>query len=443
MVHVRSWFGAAALLLTSGVFTAAQGTAHAAPSTDLTAAVTRKLLDRSAADRPATRVTVTRHAGQEWASGTAVVVAPHQDEAYPKGWVFVAHAQPAGDWQVAFDGEAGFADLAGAAPAAVVSGREKQVFSTPSAPEGRTSTARYARTSTAQHAGTSTARYVIAPAVQDAGTPKAQYTGQDYRTGMRLPYGLGQAWQLRGGPHGWNGDDEPWSSIDLAGGDQRVLAARGGTAYTMCKGWIRIIHDRGYATDYYHLWNSIDVDGAHVDEGAYLGDTGTDVTCGGVAHGRHVHFALRQNDAYVPIEGHNLGTWVIMNGDGIYRGYALHGSTRVNAVVPPDVLPGTNGGAPLATDATLYNYGALALNQGVIDTNGAGPVQKRSGPGTTYPVAGSAADGTTVTISCSATGTSTTGRWGTNSLWNRLSDGTWVPDAFTWTGIDEPVAGAC
>ncbi|MGK5741256.1 peptidase M23 [Micromonospora sp. URMC 103] len=367
--------------------------AQAAPSTDVTDAVTRKLLGEAgrlggpaldAAEASDTRVTVTRRAGRSWAFGTAVVVAPHRADAYPAGWLFVARAGSHG-WQVAFDGEAAFADLAAAAPTTVVPTREKEVLATP--------------------------------------TPA--YAGGDYRTGMRLPYGVGQSWYLTGGPHGWGGSESPWSAVDLSGGDQRVLAARGGTAYTMCQGWIRVIHDRGYATDYYHLWNNVNVNGAAVGEGAYLGDTGTDVTCGGAASGRHVHFALRQNNAYVPVHGHNLGKWVLMPGGATYQGYALHGSAQVNV-----------GGA-------LYNHGALGLTQGVVDANGGGSVNKRSGPGTGYAVAGSVADGATVSIACSANGTTHSGRWGTTALWNRLTDGTWVSDAFLWTGVGGAVNGYC
>ncbi|OKI56045.1 peptidoglycan DD-metalloendopeptidase family protein [Micromonospora sp. CB01531] len=384
---------AAASLLGASILTTSPTAAQAAPSTEVTTAVTAKLLQQAslkaepalrAADASDTRVNITRRAGQRWAFGTAVVVAPKQEGAYPAGWLFVARAQDRG-WQIAFDGEPAFADLAAAAPAAVVSDREKQVFT--------------------------------------AVTP--MYAGGDYRTGMRLPYGVGQSWYLTGGPHGWGGSESPWSAIDLAGGDQRVLAARGGTAYTMCRGWIRVIHDRGYATDYYHLWNSINVNGAGVGEGAYLGDTGTDVTCGGAASGRHVHFALRQNNAYVPMHGHNLGKWVIIPGGATYQGYALHGSAQVNV-----------GGA-------LYNYGALGFTQGVVDANGGGSVNKRTGPGTGYAIAGSVGDGATVSIACSANGTTHTGRWGTTSLWNKLTDGTWVTDAYLWTGSSGAVNGYC
>jgi LasA protease len=51
--------------------------------------------------------------------------------------------------------------------------------------------------------------------------------------------------------------------------------------------------------------------------------------------------------------------------------------------------------------------------------------------------------GATVSIACSANGTTHTGRWGTTSLWNRLTDGTWISDAYVYTGVAAPVAGLC
>ena len=48
---------------------------------------------------------------------------------------------------------------------------------------------------------------------------------------------------------------------------------------------------------------------------------------------------------------------------------------------------------------------------GTVNSQGT-PLNKRSGPGTNYPVVGSVPDGTTVTIVCQATGTAETGDWG-------------------------------
>jgi LasA protease len=328
-----------------------------------------------------TRVTVTKRSGTSWAFGTAILLAPHEEGAYPKGWLFLAR-RSAGGWQAALDDDAAFQTLAASTP--VLSQAERESL---------------------------TASGEVSPS----------YANGDYRTGMRLPFATGVSWTLTGGPH----SSPVWSSIDMAGGDQVVRAARAGTAYTMCKGWLRVVHDRGYATDYYHLWNNISVNGASVSAGTRLGDTGTDVTCGGSATGRHVHFALRQNNEFVPIQHHIIGKWIIYDGSSAYGGYAMHGSTRVNV------------------GSALYNYGALNLDQGIVDTNGGTSLNKRSGPGTSYAIVGSVADGATVTVVCSKNGTTHTGRFGSTSLWNKLSDGSWVSDAYLATGANGPVSGWC
>lgn len=392
------WAGAAsALIVATGTLALVSPTGAAADSgsADLSAeavsaAVGERLGNRaeevglSAAD-DRTKIDISEQQG-EWARGTAVLTTPQGSKDMPQGWVFMAQHVD-GDWQVAFDGEQRFAALA--AESKLTSAAERKVLAT-----------------------------------QDDAPPSAKGAG-DFRTGMGLPYAKGQSWTMTSGPHGWGGTETPWSALDFAGGDQKVRATRAGTAYTLCKGWVRVIHDRGYATDYYHLWNNINVDGSAVGAGAYLGDTGTDVTCGGSATGRHVHLGLRQNGAYTAIGGHNLGRWVIQNGGAAYQGSALHGSKRVNA-----------GG-------NLHNYGPLGFTQAVVDTNGGGTLTKRAGPGAGHAARGSVADGVGVTISCSSNGTSHTGRWGTTKQWNKLSDGSWVSDAYLWTGVDGMVNGSC
>jgi LasA protease len=359
-----------------------------ASSPSLQTVVTGELLERAQGlaafrDHKAdlTRVTVTKRSGTTWAFGTAILLSPHQEGAYPEGWLFLARRSDGG-WHAALDDDAAFQTLAASAP--MLGQAERDSLTT-------------------------------------SGEVTPSYANGDYRTGMRLPFATGVSWTLTGGPH----SSPVWSSIDMAGGDQVVRAARAGTAYTMCKGWLRVVHDRGYATDYYHLWNNISVNGASVSAGTRLGDTGTDVTCGGSATGRHVHFALRQNNEFVPIQHHIIGKWIIYDGSSAYGGYAMHGSTRVNV------------------GSALYNYGALNLDQGIVDTNGGTSLNKRSGPGTSYAIVGSVADGATVTVVCSKNGTTHTGRFGSTSLWNKLSDGSWVSDAYLATGANGPVSGWC
>ena len=79
---------------------------------------------------------------------------------------------------------------------------------------------------------------------------------------------------------------------------------------------------------------------------------------------------------------------------------------------------------------------------GTVNSQGT-PLNKRSGPGTNYPVVGSVADGTTVTIVCQTPGTPETGQFGTTSLWDRLDDNTYVSDAFVNTGTSNMVAPPC
>ena len=79
---------------------------------------------------------------------------------------------------------------------------------------------------------------------------------------------------------------------------------------------------------------------------------------------------------------------------------------------------------------------------GKVNSHGT-PLNKRSGPGTNYPVVGSVPDGTTVTIVCQATGTTETGDWGATDLWDCLDDNTYVSDAFVYTGTNDMVAPAC
>ncbi len=378
-------------VLTAGALAipvAATQAAQAAPAQpSLQQAVTAKVGSaKTTKAKSDVQVNVTRGAGTGTVFGTTVALVPRGQDTHPEGWLFAARLVD-GKWQVGLEGEAAFAELTAASP--VISAKEKQLFGQQS----------------------------LAP----------QAAGGDFRTGMRLPFAVGASWSMPGGAHGWAGTDTPYSALDLAGGNGQVLAARGGTAYTMCgngKGWIRVIHDRGYATDYYHLSGNIAANGLAVSEGTFLGNIGTDVSCGGSASGAHVHFALRQNSAYVGIAGHNVGGWVFQQSSA-YNGTALHGSTVRS--------PGQQ----------LYNYGVLGFTQGIIDAFGGGTVNKRTGPGTNYALAGSVADGTTVNISCSKNGTSHSGRWGTTSLWNRLSDGTWVSDAFMWTGLASPVNGTC
>ncbi|WP_176984780.1 M23 family metallopeptidase [Asanoa ishikariensis] len=333
---------------------------------------------------PEPQVNIASRTTKTWGFGTAVLVAKETAGAYPEGWLFIAHRDKNG-WTAALEGEPAFATLAGKSP--ILSSAERQAF----------------------------------------GVDRRAEKSLDKRTGLRLPYANGQAWLLTGGPHRMSNTVR--SSIDLSGGDGRVLAARAGLAYTMCSsgtGWLRVIHDRGWATDYYHLSGNIKASGKKVADGEFLGNIGNDVSCGGSSTGAHVHFSLRYSNKYVAIDGTAIGKWVIEENKALYDGFALHGSTRAEI-----------GGE-------LYNYGRLGFRQGIVDTNGGGSTIHRSGPGESYSQVGETADGETIDIVCSKRGTTHVGRNGfTTNLWSKLKDGGYISDAFLWTGRSDPVNGWC
>jgi LasA protease len=238
-----------------------------------------------------------------WAFGTAVVPAPAKKGAYPQGWLFVAEQNGSG-WDVGLEGSPEFSQLAQTAPEAVVDGEEKDLFAQQS--------------------------------TESSETQGGEFTTMAGGSRFRLPWRLDRGWTMSGGPHGWStGYDRPYSALDFNGGDEKVRSVRQGKAYLMCdtrRGWIRVVHSDGYATDYYHLANNIKPgDGTkRVDEGEFLGYTGTDVSCGGKAYGRHVHFALRRNGEHIALDGRTIGGWTFQQGEA-YGGHATHRDTRRNA----------------------------------------------------------------------------------------------------------------
>lgn len=227
-----------------------------------------------------------------WAFGTAVIEAPRKKGAYPEGWLFIA--KKIGDrWEIGLEGTQTFTELAEEAPQTVVYQGEKETF-------------------------TASGGYV---------------TSMGISTRLQLPWKRGVRWKMTGGPHGWStGYDRPYSALDLNGRSRKVRAARGGRVYTMCsnnKGWLRIVHRNGYATDYYHLIRNINLgDGRRIKRGRFLGYTGKDVSCGGAAYGPHVHFGLRRFGHPVTLDRKTIGGWTFHVGKKPYRGSATHKGVR-------------------------------------------------------------------------------------------------------------------
>src|SRR5262249_42160715 len=89
-----------------------------------------------------------------------------------------------------------------------------------------------------------------------------------------------------------------------------------------------------------------------------------------------------------------------------------------------------------AVTAFLMGTASTALAAtGTVNPAGS-PLTVRAGPGTGYDAWSSVADGTTVTILCQTPGSSVTGTYGTSTIWDMLTNGGFVSDAYVNTGSD-------
>ncbi|WP_176560182.1 CHAP domain-containing protein [Brevibacillus dissolubilis] len=88
----------------------------------------------------------------------------------------------------------------------------------------------------------------------------------------------------------------------------------------------------------------------------------------------------------------------------------------------------------------IKDSGATGI-KGTVNTSGIS-LNVRSGPGTSYSIVGSVADGASVTIKCQKRGESVTGTYGTTTLWDNIGSG-YVSDAYVYTGSDGQVAPTC
>ncbi|MER5842527.1 SH3 domain-containing protein [Streptomyces prasinus] len=67
----------------------------------------------------------------------------------------------------------------------------------------------------------------------------------------------------------------------------------------------------------------------------------------------------------------------------------------------------------------------------------------RSGPGTSYGIVRTLPAGSRVPIYCQTPGTTVTGPYGTSNIWDNISNGQYVSDAYVKTGSDGYVASRC
>jgi uncharacterized protein YraI len=88
----------------------------------------------------------------------------------------------------------------------------------------------------------------------------------------------------------------------------------------------------------------------------------------------------------------------------------------------------TYGGVKLNIDGDQFNA-PVATVAYTYQVTSSGAVKARSGPATSYPVTGSYASGTTLVVSCQASGQ----KVATSSIWDKLTNGSYVTDYYVST----------
>ncbi len=89
------------------------------------------------------------------------------------------------------------------------------------------------------------------------------------------------------------------------------------------------------------------------------------------------------------------------------------------------------GSSTTASAATTY-----AIAPGIS-------VNVRTGPGTTYTIVRVLPEGSKVPIYCQTPGTTVSGYYGTSNIWDNISNGEYIADAYVNTGSDGYVASRC
>ncbi|ALN93189.1 M23 family metallopeptidase [Lysobacter gummosus] len=244
------------------------------------------------------------------------------------------------------------------------------------------------------------------------------------RPDFQMPFACNQTWYGDTYPgHGLryavdlNHKPRPLSDADLG---SPVVASAAGKATTYNPhpgtGYGRLVvidHGGGWTTWYAHLDSIAVANGANVRQGQKIGTLGK-TTRPGNSISAHLHYEQRLNGDDQKI---------VWNGSTIvYDRYEVAYKSRNSCgTTPPGGFSGT------------------------VKTAGS-PLNVRSGPGTSYSVVDSLANGTVVSIRCQKTGETVTGTFGTSNLWNNIApagSNKYIPDVYTFTGSDGRVAPDC
>lgn len=306
---------------------------------DLEQAVVDTVLAALGAENVASVIVANIVTEGSWAFGTAAVPAQGEGGA-PEGFLFLGRREGEKPWQIALSSQLEFEVWRNLAPASFPLLRRSDLTT--------------------------------------------QSTLGDGSAQLGLPWEVGEAWTLTGGPHtnqGYvNGQPDwgrPRSALDFAGGSGVAYPARDGIAYRPCANFVLIDHGDGWYTGYYHLDNIRVGNGVQVFRWTtLLGNISDRSGCSGGANGAHVHFTVRRNssDGFVELQGMDIGGWTVEEGQAPYQGCLVRGNNRrcVGATVLNDGRVGSSDppppNCPAGEDVILYqhaNYDCGGAGEGV------------------------------------------------------------------------------
>ncbi|OOE74513.1 M23 family metallopeptidase [Salinivibrio sp. ML290] len=141
---------------------------------------------------------------------------------------------------------------------------------------------------------------------------------------MQWPWRQGYAW-VPNGPHAHSGSGYPLSSIDVSydwprwgGTTYSVTAAHDGYVTVLSRCQLRVTHDNGWATNYYHM------DGIQVNNnqwvskntkiGTYASQRTVALCQGGSSTGPHLHFSILKDGRFTSLQDTELGRFQVQTG---------------------------------------------------------------------------------------------------------------------------------
>jgi LasA protease len=199
---------------------------------------------------------------------------------------------------------------------------------------------------------------------------------------FQLPYPIGQAWQTWGGTHTFTGNGGgPYSSLDFrqsrAGFGANtsniwVSSSSSGRAIRHSSCFVEVLASGGWSTTYYHLDNIRINTGQTVAKNTQLANYADNLSqslCGGgMSNGPHLHFSLKLNGVYAPLDSVTLSGYQVHAGRSNYDSdcnrfrLSKNGSNFCNGTPIPN-NQATSTGPDLATSSIQTNTPELNINE--------------------------------------------------------------------------------